>query len=85
MTGSSTSLDLDFLAIDLRLFPVAHELVLVGIPWIELLNIEILNIRNGVCHAPGYVAVVADYNTGCAGKTGSHDIVIVGNKLALKP
>src|SRR5436190_20972049 len=55
---------LDLLANDLCFFPFTLVLVLVGVLWIEFLDVQVFNVGDGICNAPGNVLVMPDDDAG---------------------
>src|SRR5947209_4912634 len=80
-----TALNPDLFAYDLSLFPLALIFILIRVLWVEFFNVEVLYIRDSICHPPGDLLIMTDDHTGRAWKAGPHDIDIIHNKVTLIP
>ena len=81
-----------FLPFDTNLFtynccilPLTLKLVLMWVVWIDLLNIQVLHIGNGICDAPCDVLIVSNDNTGGTGKTCTNYVDIARDKMTFIP
>src|SRR5579863_8255439 len=78
-------LDENLFANNLRFFPFALKFILVGILWVELLNIKVFYVGDSIGDAPRDMVVMADDNAGCAGETDPYYIDIARDKVAFVP
>src|SRR5947207_11543455 len=79
------SLYFDLFAYDLRIFPLTHIFILIGIFWIEFFDVQVLNVGDCIGKSPGNILVMSYDNTGRAGKTYTDHIDITSYQVALKP
>src|SRR5581483_2570915 len=70
---------------DLRFLPLALIFVLVGIVRIELLDVEVFHVRDGIGDTPGDMLVVSDHDSWGARETCAHHIDIARHQVAFKP
>ena len=75
----------DFFTNHLRLFPFPLVFVLMRIVWIKFLDVEVLNIGDGVGDTPSDILVVPYDHTRSTRKTCSNHINIPGYQVILKP
>ena len=75
----------DLFANHLRLFPFPPVFVLMRIVRIKFLDVEVLNIGDGVGDTPGDILVVPYDHSWRTRKTCSNDINIPGYQVILKP
>src|SRR5437660_412542 len=79
------SAHVDRLTNDLSLVPLALKFVLVGIFRVKFLDVEILNIGDGIGDAPGDMLVMPDDNARAAGEAGADDIDIARDQVTFVP